>query len=575
MRKVILSVLLAFLVISVFADGKKKVENVQELDEKSQLEFDYSFMEGVRCKITGDFQAAIGWYDNCLKINPESPVVKYEIASILMANQDYNGALQLAREAVAVNPGNMWYKILLATILQNKSMIEEACNVYAEIIAKYPEKEEFYLIEAGLYASVEKWQKAIEVYDRYEAQNGITEPVSIEKIKLYTKLNDAKNASNELVKLIKKYPEKDEYLSLLAELYFNYNQDKKGLQILDRLLKADPDNGFIHFYLADYYRDKKQPNEVEKHMKSALLSDKIDNGYKIQYILRLIMNPDTTLVSDSQFDTYMDLLMSKYSDDLSVRALHSDFLKKDNKLQEAKKELEFILSRDKNNYLIWEELLLLCNETADTVGMYKTGTEAIKYFPDQPLPYALSGISLMMQKDFKSAMPFFQKGVELAGDKLELKSQFYSYLADCYYNLDSVQQAFDMFDQVLLINPDDALVLNNYAYYLSLRNEKLELAERMSSKAIAIEPENGTYLDTYAWVLYMRGEYSQARYYMKLAIEKTKESSGVLYEHYGDILYRSGNKEEALKMWKKALELGGEVTKELKDKVESGIMPEK
>lgn len=58
MRKVILSVLLAFLVISVFADGKKKVENVQELDEKSQLEFDYSFMEGVRCKITGDFQAA-------------------------------------------------------------------------------------------------------------------------------------------------------------------------------------------------------------------------------------------------------------------------------------------------------------------------------------------------------------------------------------------------------------------------------------------------------------------------------------------------------------------------------------
>lgn len=576
MRKVILSVLLAFLVVNVFANGKKKVENARELDEKSQLEFDYSFMEGVRCKITGDVQAAIGWYDNCLKINPESPVVKYEIASILMANQDYNGALQLAREAVAGNPGNMWYKVLLATVLQNKSMIEEACQVYADIIAKYPEKEEFYLIEAGLYTSVEKWQKAIEVYDRYEAQNGVTEPVSIEKIKLYTKLDDVKKASNELVKLIKKFPEKDEYLSLLAELYFNYNQDKKGLQILDRLLKSDPDNGFVHFYLADYYRDKKQPDETEKHMKSALLSDKIDNGYKIQYILRLILNPDTTLVSDAQLDTYMDLLMSKYSDDLSVRALHSDFLKKDNKLQEAKKELEFILSKDKNNYMIWEELLLINNETADTIGMYKTGTEAIQYFPDQPLPYALSGISLMMQKDYKSAMPFFEKGVELAGDKQALKAQFYSYLADCYYNLDSVQKAFDMFDRVLLINPDDAMVLNNYAYYLSLRNERLELAEKMSSKAIAIEPENGTYLDTYAWVLYMRGEYSQARYYMKLAIEKTKEPSGVLYEHYGDVLYRNGNKEEALNMWKKALELGGEeVSGELKDKVQSGVMPEK
>lgn len=61
-------------------------------------------------------------------------------------------------------------------------MIEEACNVYADIIAKYPNKEEFYLIEAELYISVEKWQKAIEVFDRYEQQNGITEPVSIEKL---------------------------------------------------------------------------------------------------------------------------------------------------------------------------------------------------------------------------------------------------------------------------------------------------------------------------------------------------------------------------------------------------------
>lgn len=35
-----------------------------------------------------------------------------------------------------------------------------------------------------------------------------------------------------------------------------------------------------------------------------------------------------------------------------------------------------------------------------------------------------------------------------------------------------------MFDEVLKINPNDILVLNNYAYYLSLRNERLALAEK-------------------------------------------------------------------------------------------------
>ena len=136
------------------------------------------------------------------------------------------------------------------------------------------------MIEAELYISVEKWQKAIEVFDRYEQQNGITEPVSIEKIKLYTKLDDVKKASNELLKLIRKFPDKSEYLSLLAELYFNYNQDKKGLQILDRILKAEPDNGFVHFYLADYYRSKKELKEADRHTKEALVSDKIEMDIK-------------------------------------------------------------------------------------------------------------------------------------------------------------------------------------------------------------------------------------------------------------------------------------------------------
>ena len=574
MKHLFALIFIFFLTVNVFADEKKKIEKVQDLDEKSKLEFDFSFMEGVKSKIIGDYQEALGWFDNCLKLFPSSPIIKFEIASILMANNDFNGALQLAREAVVGNPNNMWYKILLANILKEKAMIEEACGVYADIISKYPNKEEFYLIEASLYASIEKWEKAIEVYDKYEKQYDITEFVSIEKIKLYTELKHIKKSSNELLKLIQKFPDKNEYLSLLAELYFNYDQDKKGLQILDRLLKADPENGFVHFYLADYYRSKKQNKSANKHTEQALSSDKIENSFKIQYILKLIINPDTTLVSNLELDLYMDILMDKYSDDLAVRALHSDFLKKDNKLDEAKKELEYILSKDKNNYIIWEELLLICSQISDTVCMHNKSVEAIKYFPEQPLPYVLAAISLMMEEEFKKAIPFLEEGVKLADDKLPLQAQFYSYMADCYYHTDSIKKAFTMFDKVLVINPNNILVLNNYAYYLSILGENLSLAERMSSKAASMEPDNSTYLDTYAWVLYKRKEYSQAKYYIKLAIEKSKELSGVLYEHYGDILYKMGEKEEALKMWEKALEGEKEVTDVLKKKVETGLLAE-
>lgn len=317
--------------------------------------------------------------------------------------------------------------------------------------------------------------------------------------------------------------------------------------------------------------------EADKHIRAGLSSDKMDNGFKIQYILKLILSQDTTVVTESQLDSYMFLLMDKYSDDLAVRALHSDFLKKDGKLEEAKKELEYILLHDRNNYLIWEELLLLCNEMQDTACMYKRSTEAMDYFPEQPLPYALAGAKLLMEDNFKDALPLFEKGVKLSDENPALKAQFYSCLGDCYYRLDSVEKAFKMFDEVLNINPNDALVLNNYAYYLSLRKENLSKAELMISQAVKMDPDNSTSLDTYAWVLYVRENYSQARFYIKLALEKAEEESGVLYDHYGDILYMNGEKEEALKMWKKALEIGvgeDEGAEVLRKKVETGVLPQ-
>ena len=80
-------ILFFLFILPAFADKIKKTENIQELDEKTRLEFDYSFMEGVRSKITGDYQAAIGWFDNCLKILPSSSVAKYEIAGWIIPSR--------------------------------------------------------------------------------------------------------------------------------------------------------------------------------------------------------------------------------------------------------------------------------------------------------------------------------------------------------------------------------------------------------------------------------------------------------------------------------------------------------
>jgi tetratricopeptide (TPR) repeat protein len=232
--------------------------------------------------------------------------------------------------------------------------------------------------------------------------------------------------------------------------------------------------------------------------------------------------------------------------------------------------LEFVVGKDPQNFLVWEELLLLYNHLNDTTAMAAKGKECIVFFPDEPLPYAMVGLPLLIRRDFEGAISYFQKGVELSGEDTPVKGQLCAYLGDAYYGLDSLEMAFGMFDEALRINPDDVSVLNNYSYYLTMLGQRLDEAERMSAKTLEVEPNNPTFLDTYAWVLFKRGDYALARFYMRSAIEKDENPSEVLYDHYGDILFMNGEVEEAKNMWRKALELN--VTNDkLRYKIEHGL----
>ena len=112
MKRIFALLFINLFVFYGYAYEKKKVNIAQELNEKSKLEFEYSFIEGMRYKLIGDYKNAINWFNNCLKILPSSPVVKFEIANILLANNNLDGSLSAARAAVDNNPTNIWYNIL-------------------------------------------------------------------------------------------------------------------------------------------------------------------------------------------------------------------------------------------------------------------------------------------------------------------------------------------------------------------------------------------------------------------------------------------------------------------------------
>lgn len=122
----------------------------------------------------------------------------------------------------------------------------------------------------------------------------------------------------------------------------------------------------------------------------------------------------------------------------------------------------------------------------------------------------------------------------------------------------AMKLCFESYENSLALNIENALVLNNYAYYLSVRGEQLERALMMSTKAISLAGNNATYLDTHAWVLYKLGRYAEARNVMRKALMLDTEADPTLMMHYGDILYALEEFYMAETYWQKALDNGAD-----------------
>ncbi|MCK5346291.1 MAG: tetratricopeptide repeat protein, partial [Candidatus Heimdallarchaeota archaeon] len=260
-------------------------------------------------------------------------------------------------------------------------------------------------------------------------------------------------------------------------------------------------------------------------------------------------------------------LEEQYPEDFRVNTAKADFLTKTEQYEEALKTYELVLEKQKGNYYIWEQTIFIENILEKHQAVYDRCDEALSYFNDKPLLYLLKGNSAMQLNKNKEAIRILDKGLGLAKNNIPLTVQFYSFLAEAWRNEKNYEKSDSYFEQALQMEPDNMLILNNYGYYLSIRGEKLDAAEKMSRKTIEAEPENSTYLDTYAWILFKSGDIEKARDYMEKAIQYGGANDPDILEHYGDILMELGQKKEAKKYWTKAIDAGS-TSEEIKSKLD-------
>jgi len=531
------------------------------------------FFDANKAKVTENPGEAMHLFKQVVELDPAHDAAWYELGLLYYQQRDIKNSIANLAKAYELDPNNVWYCITLATVYTQNSQFNEARAIYELLHQNHPSDRSYALELANTWIKLDKPQEAIKIYDDIEAKQGISEEISLRKHQIYLATGKKKKALDEIEKLATANEWDSRIQSLLAEFYITNGMQDKALNTYEKILTIDPENPYINISLADFYRKQGDLKKSILALKKGFANQYLDAGTKMQILGTYYSQTGNYEGMDKDILELSAILADQHPYDPQVLAFRAEMLATIQEYQPALDLFKKVSELDPGKYEVWENIMRINALMNNYDSLVIESNRVIELFPVQPMPYYFNAIANMMLKNYDNAIKSLNTGIKLVFNNNQLMAEFYSLFGDAFHGANRIQEAFNAYENSIKYDPKNAVVLNNYAYYLALENKDLDKAVSLIQKANELSPDISTYLDTYAWVLYKKGDFTNALVYMEKALQLESQPNAVQLEHYGDILYRLNRVDEAKQWWEKAAALG-EGSKFLPAKVKDGKLYE-
>ncbi|MEO0312053.1 MAG: hypothetical protein RIQ89_1710 [Bacteroidota bacterium] len=538
-----------------------------QLTESERADVTVVFFNANKEKIIGNYSNAASLFADVIRKDPTNAAAHYELSNIYMQQKNAVDALYFAKSAYKIDPSNPWYALSLMEVNQKNGKYDDAAFIGEQLVKSNPKNYDYYYEWAASLLLANKPSDAVKVYDQLQQLEGASKELTLSKFKIYQRISKNEKAEEELIVYLKDNPKDAQMLATLAEFYESIGQKEKALETLNRIGEFDPNNPFINLSLANYYRNNGDNDKSFEALKAAFTNRDLDVETKIGILSSYYVIIETNPEMITQALALSQLMIEAHPSEGRAFAVHGDFLSIDKKLIKAFQNYEQAVALGVNDYSVISQMLLLTADLKAWDTLTHISQKAIDDFPEQALPFYFNGIAHSQLKRFDKAIAPLNAAVKLVVDNNQLLSQIYALLGDAYQELKNFDLSDSSYDKALNIDSSNAYVMNNYAYYLSIRNEKLELAETLSLKSLTIEPNSASFQDTYGWILYKMTRYNEAKSWIEKALSGGDPQSGAVLEHYADVLFKLGNVEKALEYWQRAKIAGDGLSEFIDEKI--------
>lgn len=464
-------------------------------------------MEGKTNQGTNEFAEAILEYSISADYLPNA-ITFNNIGECYLQMGQIDSAIKYFHVAIKTDSTFVPAYLILTDLYDNRNEKQKAIDIATELL-KYENTEEVKLRIAYLYQEIDI-NKTIEIVTAC-LNEGNNHELYLYLMDIYRYLKDEPKFKYYEEKYLLSPNKKLESVNKLIEANIADNQLDNSLRYLDTI-KANSSEKAYNSLLSAFY-----PYSIFNHSFDLLAVHKLMNAIE-----------SSTLEANFR-NVFMGNLFLQKSDSISARELY-------NKSAGASSNnlLFSVLANINHNYP--EYAMKLSRQYQDSL---------IFYSPEQ----------------FKVLTQLFYHNKEYALMSNFYKKEYYRdptrrYLlvsiGDAYSVQNKQDSAVKYYAMAVDYFPDDANLLNNYAYFLAITKGDLNLALKCADKAIKKMPENPNILDTYGWIQYLLGNNKEAEKYIRAAL-KLLPNAKEAYIHLSYVLLAKGDVKASIIQWIKAM----------------------
>ncbi len=526
----------------------------------------FHFTEGNRLmSVDQDRGAALAQYDKAIALDSTLDAAWYERAAVLMGYRDSLAEIA-SRRAVALDSTNVWYWGQLGRILIAQQKYPAAVDIFRKLIEIAPREADNYRLLAALYETTGMPFTAIAVLDSAETKLGRIAELTLFRRQLLVKVRMYDPAIAQSLDLIEAYPFDPENYVILGELYAQTGKDSLARANLQKAVSLAPDDGEVIMSLAEFYRTKGDQSSFLSTLKLYFESPEVSFDDKSEMFEQVTENRDYYGQYYLQINMLAQTLMLEYPGDFKALDLYARHLLASGMTEDALKLYKGALTDTTTNLGLLDVIVNIETylEHPDSAARYND--MALRLAPKNYELWLRRGMALNYMKQDVEAVRAYEQAYKYAGTD-SLRSVIRGVIGDEYHKNQQAEKSYRAYEKALKLWPDNAMVLNNYSYYLSTTGQHLDKALEMAKRAVELVPSNPSFLDTYAWAYFKLGDPAQAKKLIQQAISLDRSGSAELFIHYGDVLMALGDKFMAAIYWRKALEKGydkEEIEKRLK-----------